>query len=42
MLWSDPRDEPPKELLATQAMFRRLSWLLPLIVLGFVVLLHAH
>ncbi|WP_314171791.1 morphogenic membrane protein MmpB [Streptomyces winkii] len=38
MLWSDPRDEPPKEMRATLAMLRRLCWLLPVIVIGSLVL----
>lgn len=32
MLWSDPDDRPPAELRATQAMLRRLGWLLALAV----------
>lgn len=28
MLWSDPEDEPPKELRDTQDMMRRLGFLL--------------
>ena len=40
MLWSDPRDEPPTELRQTQAMLRRLCWLLPLAVLACLVLVH--
>lgn len=38
MLWSDPRDEPPKEMRATLAMLRRLCWLLPFVVIVSVVL----
>lgn len=38
MLWSDPRDEPPKEMRATLAMLRRLCWLLPVIVFASFVL----
>lgn len=38
MLWSDPRDEPPKEMRATLAMLRRLCWLLPVIVIASFVL----
>lgn len=40
MLWSDPENEPPKELRDTQAMLRRLSilitfaMLLAMLVLG--------
>ncbi|MFF8591208.1 morphogenic membrane protein MmpB [Streptomyces sp. NPDC015220] len=28
MLWSDPENEPPEELRATQAMLRRLGFLM--------------
>lgn len=38
MLWSDPRDEPPRELRTAQAMLRRLSWLLPVAVVIAVLL----
>lgn len=38
MLWSDPRDEPPKEMRATLEMLRRLCWLLPVVVIASVVL----
>lgn len=38
MLWSDPRDEPSKELRAAQAMMRRLGWLLPVAVVAAVLL----
>lgn len=35
MLWSDPDDEPPEELRATQIMVRRLGLVLALaMVLG--------
>ncbi|CBG70553.1 MULTISPECIES: hypothetical protein [Streptomyces] len=40
MLWSDPENEPPKELRDTQAMLRRLgvlmacAMLLAMLVLG--------
>ncbi|WP_277347945.1 hypothetical protein [Streptomyces sp. HNM0574] len=33
MLWSDPRDEPPRELRAAEAKLRRLGWLLPVVAL---------
>ncbi|MDX2916208.1 MULTISPECIES: morphogenic membrane protein MmpB [Streptomyces] len=42
MLWSDPENEPPKELRDTQAMLRRLSiliafaMLLAMLVLGIL------
>jgi len=32
MLWSDPRDEPSHEGRASLAMLRRLSWLLPVVI----------
>lgn len=38
MLWSDPRDEPPKEMRATVAMLRRLCWLLPAAVVTSLLL----
>ncbi|MFI2346629.1 morphogenic membrane protein MmpB [Streptomyces sp. NPDC019443] len=39
MLWSDPEDEPPKELRETQAMMRRVGLVLALaMVLGMFVL----
>ncbi|MFI8518425.1 morphogenic membrane protein MmpB [Streptomyces sp. NPDC085481] len=39
MLWSDPNDEPPKEMRDMQAMLRRAGVLLALamVVLMFVV-----
>ncbi|HET6353561.1 hypothetical protein OG905_15805 [Streptomyces sp. NBC_00322] len=42
MLWSDPENEPPKELRETQAMMRRAGLLLALamVVAMFVVGLH--
>ncbi|GGP50978.1 MULTISPECIES: morphogenic membrane protein MmpB [Streptomyces] len=42
MLWSDPKNEPPKELRDAQAMMRRAGLVLALLmVLGmFVVSLH--
>ncbi|MFJ8664771.1 morphogenic membrane protein MmpB [Streptomyces sp. NPDC093600] len=33
MLWSDPKNEPPKEMRETQAMLRRASILLALAML---------
>lgn len=33
MLWSDPENEPPKELRDMQAMLRRLGVLLALVML---------
>ncbi|GAB2951999.1 MULTISPECIES: morphogenic membrane protein MmpB [Streptomyces] len=39
MLWSDPENEPPKELRDTQDMLRRLSILMALaMVLAMLVL----
>ncbi|MFF4545628.1 morphogenic membrane protein MmpB [Streptomyces sp. NPDC001435] len=39
MLWSDPENEPPKELRDTQDMLRRLGLLLALaMLLGMIVL----
>ncbi|AXL90613.1 MULTISPECIES: morphogenic membrane protein MmpB [Streptomyces] len=39
MLWSDPENEPPKELRDTQDMLRRLSVFLALaMVLAMIVL----
>ncbi|MFD9031289.1 MULTISPECIES: morphogenic membrane protein MmpB [unclassified Streptomyces] len=42
MLWSDPKNEPPKEMRDMQAMLRRASILLALamVVAMFVVGLH--
>ncbi|WP_419183812.1 morphogenic membrane protein MmpB [Streptomyces albidus (ex Kaewkla and Franco 2022)] len=40
MLWSDPHDEPPKEMRATLAMLRRLCWLLPVTVVVAAVLVN--
>ncbi|MFD0316953.1 morphogenic membrane protein MmpB [Streptomyces flavalbus] len=38
MLWSDPENEPPKELRAMQAMLRRLGVLLALaMILAMIV-----
>ncbi|WP_282615257.1 morphogenic membrane protein MmpB [Streptomyces sp. GESEQ-4] len=33
MLWSDPENEPPKELRETQQMLRRLGFLIALAML---------
>ncbi|MET7318917.1 MULTISPECIES: morphogenic membrane protein MmpB [Streptomyces] len=39
MLWSDPGDEPPKELRETQTMLRRLGLLMAAaMVLAMVVI----
>lgn len=39
MLWSDPENEPPKELRDTQDMLRRLSLFLALaMVLAMIVI----
>ncbi|MGW2745302.1 morphogenic membrane protein MmpB [Streptomyces sp. NPDC001450] len=39
MLWSDPEDEPPKELRDTQEMLRRLGFVMALaMLLGMIVL----
>ncbi|CAM5453692.1 MULTISPECIES: morphogenic membrane protein MmpB [Streptomyces] len=39
MLWSDPENEPPKELRDTQEMLRRLSIFLALaMVLAMIVI----
>lgn len=42
MLWSDPENEPPKELRETQAMMRRVGLVLALamVVAMFVAGLH--
>ncbi|MET9373234.1 morphogenic membrane protein MmpB [Streptomyces sp. NPDC003035] len=42
MLWSDPKNEPPKEMRDMQAMLRRASILLALamVVAMFVVGVH--
>ncbi|MFF0446896.1 morphogenic membrane protein MmpB [Streptomyces sp. NPDC004609] len=38
MLWSDPENEPPKELRETQAMMRRAGLVLAMaMVLGMIV-----
>ncbi|MQY35150.1 hypothetical protein SRB17_31220 [Streptomyces sp. RB17] len=39
MLWSDPEDEPPKELRDAQDMLRRLGFLMALaMILAMVVI----
>ncbi|MEU1403333.1 hypothetical protein ABZ471_13400 [Streptomyces sp. NPDC005728] len=39
MLWSDPENEPPKEMRDMQEMLRRLGLLLALaMILGMIVL----
>lgn len=38
MLWSDPRNEPPEELRATQAMLTRLFQVLAVAVIATLVL----
>ncbi|MFD5797317.1 morphogenic membrane protein MmpB [Streptomyces diastatochromogenes] len=39
MLWSDPEDEPPKELRDMQEMLRRLGLVMALaMLLGMIVL----
>ncbi|GAA1355766.1 morphogenic membrane protein MmpB [Streptomyces beijiangensis] len=39
MLWSDPKNEPPKELRDAQAMLRRAGLLVALLmVVGMIVL----
>jgi hypothetical protein len=38
VLWSDPDDEPPEELRAVQAMLRRLSRVLAVIVVAALLL----
>ncbi|WP_329118057.1 morphogenic membrane protein MmpB [Streptomyces sp. NBC_01465] len=39
MLWSDPKNEPPKELREAQAMLRRAALLVALLmVVGMIVL----
>ncbi|WP_260221773.1 morphogenic membrane protein MmpB [Streptomyces gossypii] len=42
MLWSDPDDEPPEELRATQAMLARLFRVLAVAVLAALVLSRAR
>jgi hypothetical protein len=39
MLWSDPEDEPPKDMRAAQAMLRRLVVVLALAMLVVVYVL---
>ncbi|MEU1011080.1 hypothetical protein [Streptomyces sp. NPDC005890] len=37
MLWSDPEDEPPKELRDMQNMLRRLGFLMALAMVLFMI-----
>ncbi|BCM69106.1 MULTISPECIES: morphogenic membrane protein MmpB [Streptomyces] len=37
MLWSDPEDEPPKDLRDAQAMLRRLGLLMALAMVLFMI-----
>ncbi|MET9256848.1 morphogenic membrane protein MmpB [Streptomyces sp. NPDC048182] len=37
MLWSDPENEPPEDLRATQHMLRRLTFLLPVAMILVVI-----
>ncbi|MHB9859501.1 morphogenic membrane protein MmpB [Streptomyces sp. YIM S03343] len=39
MLWSDPEDEPPKELTELQAMLRRLGMLLALAMVLIMIVI---
>ncbi|WP_372345961.1 morphogenic membrane protein MmpB [Streptomyces sp. KL116D] len=39
MLWSDPENEPPKELRETQEMLRRAGFVLALAMLVVMVVL---
>lgn len=39
MLWSDPENEPPKELRETQAMVRRAGVLIALVVVVLTIAL---
>ncbi|MET8563945.1 hypothetical protein ABZV75_26500 [Streptomyces flaveolus] len=38
MLWSDPEDEPPKELRDAQDMLRRLGLLVALAMVLFMII----
>ncbi|WP_267243064.1 morphogenic membrane protein MmpB [Streptomyces sp. PR69] len=42
MLWSDPDDEPPEELRATQAMMRRAGVVLAVAMLLAMLVLGLH
>ncbi|MDJ0465099.1 hypothetical protein [Streptomyces sp. H27-C3] len=42
MLWSDPENEPPKELRETEAMLRRMGLLLALAMLVAMFVLGIH
>ncbi|HET6858415.1 MAG TPA: hypothetical protein VFH94_15155 [Streptomyces sp.] len=42
MLWSDPENEPPKELRETEAMLRRMGLLLALAMVVAMFVLGVH
>ncbi|MEN8653641.1 hypothetical protein ABCR94_24290 [Streptomyces sp. 21So2-11] len=42
MLWSDPENEPPKELRETEAMLRRMGLLLALAMVIAMFVLGIH
>ncbi|MFI6688136.1 morphogenic membrane protein MmpB [Streptomyces sp. NPDC050485] len=42
MLWSDPKDEPPKELRDAQAMMRRAGLLLALAMVVAMIVVSIH
>lgn len=42
MLWSDPKNEPPKELRETQAMLRRAGFVLALAMVLAMFVLGLH
>jgi len=42
MLWSDPENEPPKELRETQAMMRRVGLVLALAMVLAMFVLGVH
>ncbi|MDH2391899.1 MULTISPECIES: morphogenic membrane protein MmpB [Streptomyces] len=42
MLWSDPDDEPPEELRATQAMMRRAGVVLAVAMLLAMLVVGLH
>ncbi|MGV4982509.1 morphogenic membrane protein MmpB [Streptomyces sp. NPDC001709] len=39
MLWSDPEDEPPKDLREAQAMLRRLGFLMALAMILIMIVI---
>jgi len=39
MLWSDPENEPPKEMRETQAMLRRAGVLIALVIMVLMIAL---